>query len=750
MDRSLELRLNSATPFYEAALYQKLASLALDYVRNGLATLNYYLPEFDAAYDLANALAQLPSGTNLAAFDKIEKSASRNFSHPAGATQVTVLATAVSQILFGGEVNRRVEPRNADDQPRSDATNQLLAWNDQQNNLYADGYLWTLDAIIANRGIWYDHWSPQHESTKEPVEYDLPFVPKRFKNGKWSKQPLDWKPEKATRWRTTTKEVGGFTKLSLISPYDFISDPTIPLSRFQESRYAGHRVILSWQELERRSKLPPDHYDYVLPEVVKRIKNQKARRGITAVSPTSTSVSTSRNFFDRLRRTNPVSDVGLTDKVNKSDGGTIECWCITIRLRPKEHEIYEDDTNELCEFLIAGETDLLSVNVMTNQHAEYPYAIGEARPQAHQQFGPSWASLMKPTQNYIDTLKSAHAEQVERCGSIFLGDPDKCDVEAVLTDKDRVRQLVLKTQDAGQTPNEQILQQIDMKDPTKDFPAEMQFWEAVMEKTSGATAPVQGQTEDPSQTLGQYQDVQQMAMGRLSTIARNLSTRALVPQTRHIVMNMQQWMPDKQTIRITGKNAQEYNPDEPPPKYLTVRREPYTPEEKAANQKALAEYQMIAQQAQSQGLPVPEPPPELDQPDIQFQFDVIPHDGAMPGVDAKAVAAATRLIEASSNPAFAACFVNTVPGNLDPKALLVYVAEKSGLPMTNFLITRETAQKNLQAQQEAAGMTLQPPGGQAPAPGGAMPPGQQEIQMPGIPPATPPQATGAVLPPPQL
>ena len=113
----------------------------------------------------------------------------------------------------------------------------------------------------------------------------------------------------------------------------------------------------------------------------------------------------------------------------------------------------------------------------------------------------------------------------------------------------------------------------------------------------------------------------------------------------------------------------------------------------------------------------------------------------------RAVAAASRLIEAATNPAFAQCFDPTIPGNLDPKALLVYTAEKSGLPMENFLITRETAQKNLRARMEAQGIPQ--PGGQQPQAPGMPPaaPAPGELPMPS---AEPPQATGAVLQAPQL
>ena len=772
MDASLEVRLNADSPFYDASLFISLAKLGGDYVKNGLAVLNFYVNDFDCAYDVANALAALPDGTTFSQFDKTDRSNSRNYSHPCGSTQLEVLATAISQILFGGETNRRVEARNDDDETKAEAVNQLLAWNDAQNDSYATGYDWVMDSIITNRGIMYDHWCHLYETEKEAVEYTMPYVAEIDPvTKKKLPKPADYQPVKKTRWRTVQKPAGGYSKLEVISPYDFICDPALPIKDMQRGRYAGHRVTLTWQELKRRSELDPEDYDYVLPKVVEKLKNAKARKGLTGIAASNTTTtSTSRSYWERQRRGMTTPDLGMTDKVNKDDGGTVECWLITVRAKPKTVKIYEDDEYELIEMLIAGETDLLSVNIKTNAHGQFPYAVGESRPGAHQQFTPGRALMMKPTQDMIDVLKGAHAEQVERAGSLFLGDGTKCDVAQVLTDKTRVRQLILKNEEAGNTPNEQILQQIKVDDPTREFVGEMTFWQQIMEQTSGANAPIQGQTEDPGQTLGQYQDVQQMAMGRLSTIARNLSSRSLVPQTRRIVMDLQQFMPDTMKLRITGDNDAEYDPDEPPPKYIDIRREPITAEDlqamegdspEVAMQKAAAGEQPIprdprlgdddatAQQKISRG-EVPNPPdPTLTAPDIQFGFDVTPHDGSMPGTDARAVAAAARVIEASANPAFQACFDNTVPGNIDPKALIVWTARKAGLPVKNFLITRETAQKNAKERLMAAGGGMQPP--EQPWQPPPLPTAGAPIGQPAAPPPPPQdpfgQPSAAMLPP---
>ena len=55
---------------------------------------------------------------------------------------------------------------------------------------------------------------------------------------------------------------------------------------------------------------------------------------------------------------------------------------------------------------------LLSVNVMTNKHDQLPYSLGEGRPNAHIQFSPSWALIIRGPQTFVDYLCARRRESV--------------------------------------------------------------------------------------------------------------------------------------------------------------------------------------------------------------------------------------------------------------------------------------------------------------------------------------------------
>lgn len=744
MDALLAARLNEESSHYDNALYRRLAKMGRDYVQAGVSVLDYYSPDFDVCSDMVNCFA---SGlkTDL---EKRNRSDPENFIHPMAATELWTLATFVSQILFGGETARHVEPRNPEDEDKADIVNELLAWNDGQQPTYTQGFHWCLDALTYNRGVMYDRWEDMMEVHLESVEYSLPWEAPRDpetneiainpETGKKWRKPKDFQGDKRTRFKKVRKKVGGFVKIENLSSYDFICDPTIPTNRFQKGRFAGHRVVLTWQELKRRSELPVEDYEYVLPKVVQKLKNSKAKK-ISSMT-TGASLSQSRSFFERQRRNQPVTTITGSDKVDKEDGGVVECFCLQVRARPKAYDIFDDDEDELIELLMSGDTELLSANVTTCIHDQFPYAIGEGRPNAHMQFSPSWTLIIKGPSDYANYLKNRHHDSIARTtGNIFVLDPECIDIDQ-FTDPNRDGLFITLKPAAAGKPLDSFFKQIPVQDMTAKFHEEMMLWQQTAEQATGAHAAIQGQTEDPSQTLGQFDTVQTMATGRISTIARLLSASALVPQTQRIISNLQQFLPPEIVIRVTGE-TDAFDPDKPPEKFMTVRRD--------ASEWINHEDGKPLMTTDESGQPIPDPRASL--PDIQGNFDISAHDGAMPGTDQKKVAALSRAVEAwSANPALQTVFDPTIPGNIDPRKMFFKLLKATGFPIGDLAVTREQAQKNLQEKQLASGMgtSLPPAATGQPQPDAPPIPAPPEAALgipsaavlPPTPPATPPQA----------
>lgn len=724
MDQVIAARLSEPTrkgenPLYDAELYKKLGTTARNYIDSGLNALNNFVPDLDAATDLVEMLAPVENATE---FAKADRNSAIHFRHPMTYIENATLACFVTQILFGGETARTVEAQNDTAEGAADMMNAALAWNDSKIGIYSSGAFWVWNAIVYNRGIWFETVQKEYNIERECV-YEDDITQEKEPKLKADGTPVLRKgvpvmvyPQK-TRWRNTRVYTGNiYNHVDVVSPYDFVCDPTVPICQFQNGRFAGHRLSIPWIELERRSKLDPIDDEYVLPAVVKKLKTQKGSQSTTS-APTG-SPNTSRTFYERNLRGDPISGIGsavaggianVTSEVNKDDGGVIECWVMTIRAKPVTLGLYEDEEPELITLLQTNQADILSVNIRKNRHNEFPYAVGEGCPNAHRQMSPGMALKIKPCQDRVDELNRTHSDAQARMGNILVIDDTMCD-PANLMARDKNGLMIFRKDKGRGAPIADLVAQIPLKDTTANYPEEMHDWQDTAENVTGAHAFVQGDKTGPETTLGEFQSVKLMAQGRIADIARKLSELSIVPQTRRFMLNFQQFCPETQIVRIVGK-GKDFDPEETQTNFMEIRKA-----------------------------------------DIQGGFDVIPHDGSLPGADAQIVAAASRAIEAfAANPALASAFDNTIPGALDPIAMFRDVLKKSGLPVDKYSVTRQQAQQNLQAKQIAAGMPPSQP--QQGTPSATTPPPSSVVGSPtpipsasGLPPmptAAPPQANSA-------
>lgn len=651
MDRLLARKIERDEQFRK-----KLLTIARNYLKVGRDTLSYWVGEFDVAYDILMGYSQL-SRQDL---NQLEKGHPKRFIMPLTSTQITTMATYISQVLFGQETPWKVEARGPKEEIPAEFMNQLLRWNAEQQQTYTLGYLWVQDALSVNRGIFYNQWAPLFKNVALVEEVPDP-------EGEVDEFGM---PEMYQRTRMVSEPIGGFNKMTLVSPYDFICDPMLPLSRLQDMRFCGHRFILPWWQLEARSRLPLDDPAYVMPWAIKELKDKNTRSGSLTESEPSVGTMTSgsgdirvsRTAYERGRTNTPLG----SEKADGHDGGNVECYEMWIRIIPKDYEIHEGEEPVLYQFLIGNGNIVLAVSESTYQHGQFPYSIGEGRPHAHIQFSPGWVMVMKGIQDHVDWLKNRHQEALSRTvGNIFIADPSKVDLDDFLNPEKEGVIIPLKP-DAYGSKISDVIQQVPIKDMTENFHEEMMSFVNFSESVTAANSSMQGMMGGNLEGgATQFAGTQQMAAGRMTSIARLLSCSALVPQAKQFVSNFQQFMDTTQQVRFMSSNQLDLPPELAKAKYV-----------------------------------------ELSRDVIQGEFDFISHDGTLPGTDSRKVAAITRLLEASG--ALPQIFV-PAPGNIDPRALVFAGAKASGLSIENFLYDPATL-----AQAAGAPPPAPPAGGPLP------------------------------------
>ena len=683
----------------------KMVKLAKDYLRLGRDALAYWSNDFDVAYDILQVYSPLTKKD----LEQLERGNPKRYILPMTATQIETMTTYVSQVLFGQDTPNKVEGRRPQDEIPAEFVNQLLRWNSEQQpgGAYQMGYLWTKDALAINRGIFYNSWKPIFRP--QIVQEDVP-IPDEFDTDPTTGEQV---PKTYPRTRRVNTVVGGYNDMMLVSPYDWICDPALPLWRMQEMRFCGHRTVIPVTELRRRAKLSPDHPQYVLPSAVTELV-EKAKKGVAqadaavpslpGVLPNPTEIRLSRTAYERTRSLQPT---GAT-QADKNDTGNVECWELWVRLVPRDNEIYADDVGDepvIFQILISGGDVLLSMSESTYAHGMFPYSVAEGRPNAHFQFSPGWVFMLKGIQDYVDWLKNRHQEALSRTvGNIFVYDPSCVDVTDFMNPDKEGLLISLRPEAAGKKINE-VFQQVPIKDLTENFLEEAMDFVKWSESVTAANSNMQGVTPSGDQSATEYAGTQQMSAGRMTALARLLSVQGLVPQTKQFVSNFQQFMDEMQEVKFKSNNVENLPP-------------------------ALANAYSL----------------RVTRDTIEGEFEFIAHDGTLPGPDGRKVAAITRLLEAAT--AFPQVF-QPAPGNLDPRLLIFAAAKASGVSVENFVYTPD----QLAAAQ--GGAPGGPPGGTPAGPAGSpamagapVPPVQPAAQPPGPTPQgiTPPELPALTLP----
>jgi hypothetical protein len=616
---------------------KKVAKFVTDYLDFGQSALDYYSSDFDTAHDILMCYAPLTRQD----LENLERGHPKRFMLPMTATQITTMATYIAQVLFGDDSPHKVTGRGPEDDVAAEHMNQLLRWNAEQQPTFLLGYLWIQDVLTYNRGVFYNSWKPIYRIKVEGETVTHASV-------------LDESgaPRPYSRLKKTRVPVGGYVKYEIVSPYDFVCDPALPLWRLQEGRFAGHRTLISWHELHRRSKLPPDHPDYVLPSAVDRLKqnNKNDRKSSGPTTPGATGNATgtagrdalqSRTAWERTRSLNPLN----ADTAEKNDHGIVEAHEMWIRAIPVEQEFGEGEDSTVYQALVANRNIVLAINDSPLEHDEFPYSAAEGRPSGYYQFSPSWVLILKSLQDYVDYFKNRRQQAIGRTlGNIFIARPDKCNLTDFLNpDKEG---LIIPVTDGMTDRLDDVIKQVPINDVTQGFQKEMMDLVSFSETVTGANSNMQGQV-DGDGTATEFAGTQQMSAGRMSSVARMISVQGLVPQTRQITSNFQQFLSVPMSIRFVPNGLTT------PINLFSKRALDITPDV------------------------------------IQGKFDFVAHDGALPGTDGRKVAAMTKLLEVAVG---FPQFFTPEPGNIDARAIILATAKAAGVNVENFQFRADASQ----------------------------------------------------------
>lgn len=640
MDKLIIKKLKSDQSFEDS-----ITKLVKNFVEASKVNQTDVFRQSDINHDMFMAWASLSKKDN----EALSKGHPARMVIPLTATHCETYSTFMAQTFTANGGPFRVEGRQGTDAKRADQMNYVLGWNNEQQqvDVFTTIKIWAQDSFLYNKGVIYDSVDTKFQLVQENVTVET------------GEHDEAGNPITEERTQIVRKKIGTYCKFENISFYDFFHDTAYPIHMLQKGRFAGHSLLIHYNDLKRMADLDVDDPSYVMPEALDRLEEKTKGGGANSMGNLAMPTSNSGSGRNRNSTQSPTEAERLSAKTNvrkagDKDKGFMQCQLLWANIVPADYEISEDDYPKVWQFLVCNNV-VLSMNESTYLHGNYPYAVGCPRPDLVTTNAPSWASILRPIQGYIDYLNNRHREAVGRAGLLMIVDPEGVDVED-FNDPNKESKFLFKKPG---TDMNSVFKEITVPDVTANFQNEIKQFQSLAENTTGATQALQGQTQDASSAT-QFAATQQMATGRMSSQAKLLSGQGLMPLCRRLVNNFQTFFDQTLVQNVVESQFENGNGE-------TIK---------------------------------------ITNDTIQGNYDYIVHDGTMPPSDAKTVAGLSKCLEmAAALPQIATVAV----GGINLVEVAKQMLALSGVKLSSITYKSNDPEIIAQTQTQAQAPQLTPP-----------------------------------------
>lgn len=324
-------------------------------------------------------------------------------------------------------------------------------------------------------------------------------------------------------------------KIVAVSPYRFLPDTRLPLTRYQEGEFCGSEDMFSMASLRGMEDL------FNLDKIPKYTKEEYGER----------------------RKVSRIVDVEVRDNSSStkdSDGmvksGPVVVTKMTCKIIPKNFES-KDKTSPLGSepfpvryvVWIANDKTIIRFDEATYLHCQFPYILGQFLPDQHQTVNEALADVCEQLAGLNTWKWNAHiTSQKNSVESKYIVDPAGVDIKTL---ESRSPYIYLK-KNASQTGVDRYIKQFQTTDPTANIALDSAAIEAMLEKYTGYSNMMQGQSSTGRRSATQDRAVIQGAGQRGKTTLGSIWDTAFERLGKQLIANNRQEMEFDTFQRIIG------------------------------------------------------------------------------------------------------------------------------------------------------------------------------------------------------
>lgn len=405
-------------------------------------------------------------------------------------------------------------------------------------------------------------------------------------------------------------------------PYRLILDPNVPINELQRSEFIGVVRPTNAMELLEQEGDPEE----------RRFNGRYVR--ILAAKGMGRS-----EFFDETEtgRGRRLDTESAHQNLKEFQSSAVHEITEIIRLIPKEWGLGDSDRPEKWVISLAADTVVTQCQPLGLDHHMLPVAAAAPSTTGYDTLPVSHLATTYGLQQTIDWWVKSRIENVRKSlNDMFVFNPAYIEIEDMK--HTGPGKLIRLTQAAfGQTNIDQYIKQLDVRDTTVNHPRDITFFIELFRQANGmqdiTMGNLSGMPERP--TAQGIQAAQTGALSRLQYIAGMVASQQMQDLGYQLAHNTLQFMDERMTVEILGDYEQQIR--------------------------------------QLYGIPGDQNDLEVGPLDLSPYFDVVPHDGAIPGTEN--VQAWTQIIQTMMG---VEGMAQQMTAGLDPTGLFTHWAQMTG------------------------------------------------------------------------
>jgi len=447
----------------------------------------------------------------------LRKGGTEKFVMPITYAQVNTFVAFAMSVYNQRDFFYELGGTGVEDEKAAQTGQQVLEYNLDHNNFrYQKLKQFMTDVGKYGIGIFKHTWKTEKTNVWETVQQDV-------------NAPVGMEATQVPQRQLVNKVVYQGNEVVSVSPFHWLPDPRLPLSRFSEGEFCG-----SEDEYSRTQ--------------MKQFERQGMAAGTEWIPDFSQDVMESRRHFNATE--NGAANI---TKVTKNAVILTE---LQLYLNPKTTLIdgkpLDPERDEDIIYLVwyANDSRIVRLEPLNYPHNGFTFEAAQFEEDALHFINAGLAEKLQPMQDVIDWFINSRITNVRKViGNQLIVDPTAIELQDL---RDRKSVIRLKPTMQGQGVD-RFIKQLPLQDVTQSHLGDVTFLDNYAKTLTGLSENLLGQYASGRRSAQEARNVNSNAVARIMAPIHSIWNSALLPLGRKMLCNLRYGMDVEVIVRVIGQ-----------------------------------------------------------------------------------------------------------------------------------------------------------------------------------------------------